>query len=178
MRSLQWWPTVLAAGLAGFVALTTSRGSDVASVLAASGFVYLGAAALQMRSAAWPAFIVSFLIITAARFGWLGVEATWVLLGVAGLLAVYGLGRGATRPAGGLPLQAAAMAAVGAMAAIAIIISGDTGAYLVAAGLLGHAAWDVHHYRANTVVVRSLAEFCFVLDTLLAVAIVILTVRG
>jgi hypothetical protein len=46
-----------------------------------------------------------------------------------------------------------------------------------AAGLLGHAAWDVYDHRANKVAVRSLAEFCFVLDTLLAVAIVIVAVR-
>jgi len=35
---------------------------------------------------------------------------------------------------------------------------------------------DVHHHRTNRVVVRSLAEFCLVLDTALAVAIVIVTV--
>jgi hypothetical protein len=64
------------------------------------------------------------------------------------------------------------MAGVGAAAAIALILSRDAGSYLVAAGLLGHAAWDVYHHRVNRVVVRSMAEFCCVLDTLLAVAIV------
>ncbi|MEU7740876.1 hypothetical protein [Nonomuraea sp. NPDC049158] len=49
------------------------------------------------------------------------------------------------------------------------------GSYLVALGLLCHAAWDVYHYRANRVVTRSLAEFCLVLDTALAVAIIVLT---
>jgi hypothetical protein len=38
----------------------------------------------------------------------------------------------------------------------------------VAIGLLGHAGWDVYHHRANRVVVRSPAEFCFVIDTLVA----------
>jgi hypothetical protein len=46
---------------------------------------------------------------------------------------------------------------------------------VVAAGLLGHAAWDVHHHRTGRVVARSLAEFCVVLDTLLAAAIVVAT---
>jgi hypothetical protein len=46
----------------------------------------------------------------------------------------------------------------------------------VAAGLLGHTAWDAYHHRTNRVVVRSMAEFCLVLDTALAVAIVIVTV--
>jgi hypothetical protein len=55
------------------------------------------------------------------------------------------------------------------------LITPEVGAYVVAAGLLGHAAWDVHH-RTNRVVVRSLAEFCLALDTALAMAIVIVTV--
>ena len=42
---------------------------------------------------------------------------------------------------------------------------------------LGHAAWDLYHHRVNRILVRSLTEFCFALDTLLAVAIVIVTVR-
>lgn len=57
------------------------------------------------------------------------------------------------------------------------MVTPELGADLVAAGLLGHAAWDVYHHRTNRVVVRSLAEFCrLALDTALAVAIVIVTV--
>ena len=105
-------------------------------------------------------------------------DATWILLGAAVLFLVYGLLRGAVRPAFGLPYQTVAMAVFGAAAAVALTVGGDVGAYLVAAGLLGHAAWDAYHYRVDRVVRRSLAEFCFVLDTLLAVAIVVLALRG
>jgi hypothetical protein len=93
------------------------------------------------------------------------------------LFVVYGLLRGAARPTDRLPLQTIAMLGFGIIAASALIVSGDVGPYLVAAGLLGHAAWDVYHHWANKVVARSLAEFCFVLDSLLAVA-VIATVRS
>ena len=48
----------------------------------------------------------------------------------------------------------------------------------LAAGLFLHAAWDVYHHWTEKVVVRSMAEFCFVLDTLLALAIVIVTWRA
>ena len=53
-------------------------------------------------------------------------------------------------------------------------------AALLVAGLVGrriHAAWDVHHHRTGRVVERSLAEFCAVLDVLVAalVAVVALT---
>jgi hypothetical protein len=70
-----------------------------------------------------------------------------------------------------------ALAGVGGVAGAALVVDPQLGAYLVAAGLLGHAAWDVDHYRANRVVVRSMAEFCLVLDTALAAAIVLVTMR-
>jgi hypothetical protein len=47
-----------------------------------------------------------------------------------------------------LPLQTAALLGFGSVAGAALIITPEVGAYLVAAGL-GHAAWDVHHYRTN-----------------------------
>ena len=175
--SLQWWPTLIGIGLAALVALDLSGGSELAPILAASGLVYLGAAALQKPSTAWPVFLGTVVVITAASSGKAAFDATWALLGVAGLFVVYGVLRGAARPTSGLPLQTVAMVGVGLTAAIALMVGGDVGAYLVAAGLLGHAAWDVYHHRVNKVVTRSLAEFCFVLDTLLAVAIVIATVR-
>jgi predicted PurR-regulated permease PerM len=92
------------------------------------------------------------------------------------VLLIYGLLRGAGHLGHGLPLQTAGLVGFGAAAAAALTITSELGAYLVAAGLLGHAAWDVYHHRTNRVVVRSLAEFCLVLDTALAVAIVIVTV--
>lgn len=176
--SLHLWPALAAIGLAGLVAFDLSSGSKLAAILAASGLVYLGAAALQKPSAAWPMFLVSFVVISADSAGWLTYDATWVLLAIAGLFFGYGGLRGAVRPASGLPLQTIAMIACGAAAAIALFVGGSIGAYLVAAGLLAHAGWDVYHHWTNKVVVRSLAEFCFVLDTLLAVAILVVTTRG
>lgn len=179
---LQWWPTLLGIALAAFIAHDMTGGSTLAPVLAASGLVYLGAAALQKPSAAWPLFILTFAVITAttvlARLRLANPDATWLLLGFAALLLLYGVLRGATRPFGALPLQSIAMVACGMAAAAALIVSGKVGAYVVAAGLLGHASWDVYHHWANKVVVRSMAEFCCVLDALLAVAIVIATLRS
>jgi len=180
--SLQWWPTVAGVAFAAFVALDMFTGSETGGglgpIVAASGLVYLAAAALQKPSTAWPAFFVSVVIITAAKIGWTDFDATWIMLTLAALLVGYGLATGAVRPAGGLPLQTIAMLGFGAVAAIVLYIDEVIGAYMVAAGLLAHAAWDVYHHWTNKVVARSLAEFCFVLDTLLAVAIVIVTVRG
>ena len=108
----------------------------------------------------------------------LPVDATWVLLGAAFLLAGYGWLNRADYAFGALPLQSLAMIGTGAGAAIALIAAGDLAAYVVAAGLFCHAVWDAYHHWTNKVVVRSMAEFCCVLDTALGVGIVIAVVGG
>jgi hypothetical protein len=178
-RTPQWWPTLAAIAFAAFVALDLFRGhehgGDLAPVIAASGLVYLAAAALRQPSTAWLVFFLSVGVITAAKLGWTGLDATWLLLGFAVLFFAYGLLRDVRQLGGGLPLQALAMLAFGATAAIALYVNEVGGAFLVAAGLLAHAGWDAYHHWANKVVIRSMAEFCFVLDTLLAAAIVVAT---
>jgi hypothetical protein len=163
----RWWPAAAGVVTAGFAGLdiTDDGGIGLAPVLAASAVIYLGAAALGRPGASWPLFFGSFAVLALADDA-----ATWVLIGAGALLAGYGLLRGAAR---GLPLQAIAMIGFGGAAAVALAVKPDLGAYLVAAGLLGHAAWDVHHHRTGRVVARSLAEFCVVLDTLLATAIIV-----
>jgi hypothetical protein len=64
------------------------------------------------------------------------------------------------------------------------VLSGDpqvvvslTGSTLVAVGLLAHTVWDPIHLRARAIVSPSLAEWCAVLDTLIAVGILVLVWR-
>jgi hypothetical protein len=167
----RWWPAAAGLVTAVVAALDIAEGGvGLAPVLAASAVIYLGAAALGRPGASWPIFLGAFVVLAVADDA-----AIWVLLGAAVLLAGYGLLRGAARPASGLPLQVLGMAGFGLAAVVALAVSPDLGSYLVAAGLLGHAAWDVHHHRTGRVVARSLAEFCVVLDTLLAVAIIVAT---
>lgn len=176
--AVSWWPSLAGLGLAVFIALDMSSGSELAPVLAASGLVYVGAAALKNPSTAWPLFFGTFGVITAAKFGIATIDPTWIFLGLAVLFVANGVLRGRLRPMSAIPLQAIAMAGFGTVAAVALTVSGDVGPYLVAGGLLGHAAWDVYHHWANKVVVRSMAEFCCVLDTLLAVAILTVAVSA
>jgi hypothetical protein len=175
------WPAVAGAVLAGSLAAALRFGvadpGDVADVLTAAGFVYLGAAALRARAAAWPLIAATFVLIAV---GLLVPEfhPTWWMAGIGAALAVAGVIRGALRPAWGLPRQALAMVAVLAVAAAGAAAGRPWSALLVGAGLLGHAAWDVHHHRTGRVVPRSLAEFCAVLDAVLAVAVVALSLSS
>jgi len=172
------WPALVGVGFAALVAFDLTAGADLAPVLAASAVVYIGAAALQNPRAAWPIFFVTVVIITVARLVDGRLNATWAFLGLGLGLLVYGLLTRAWQPPFGLPLQTVGLLVFGAAAAIALAISPDLGAYLVAAGLLGHTAWDTYHYRKKRVVVRSMAEFCMFLDAALAIAIVVLTLTS
>jgi hypothetical protein len=170
-------PVAAAIALAANTVTGLANGAELAPILAASGIVYLGAAAFQRPATAWPIFLVAFVVVVVNMEAG-GPNAVWILLGLAVLLIGFGLARGAARPPYGLPLQALAMAVVGAAAAITLSINETAGGYLVAAGLLGHAAWDVYHHRIDRVVVRSMAEFCFVIDTLLAIGLLVVVARG
>lgn len=52
------------------------------------------------------------------------------------------------------------------------------GGKLVGVVILAHVAWDAYHYLRNTVVPRSYAEFCAVVDLVLGAAILLLTERA
>jgi len=177
-RRVRWWPVAAAVALAAAISFGLADGAEVAPVLAASAFIYLGAAALQKPSAAWPVFVASFVVLTIAKVLDDAFDPTYALVVLGAALVVYGLLRGAARPSSGLPLQSIAMVVVGAAAVIAPVVDRDLGGYIVAFGLLGHAGWDLYHHRTGRVVVRSMAEFCLVLDILLALAILAVTVLG
>lgn len=175
---LRRWPSAAGLAFAAFVAFGATGGAEFAPVLAAAAVVYLGSAALGKRSAAWPLFFATVVVITIARVVDDRIEPTWVLFGLGAVLLVYGLLRGGLRPRHGLPLQTLALLGYGAVAALGLLLAPTLGAYLVALGLLGHAAWDFYHHRTDRVVSRSLAEFCLVLDATLGVVIVVLTAIG
>jgi hypothetical protein len=173
------WPIAAGMMFAAFVAFGSGPAAhtDLAPVVTASAFVYLGSAAVQRRGAAWPLFFVSVIVITIG-FRIPGLDpswSSWVLIGIATVIGAYGLIRGALRPSWGVPLQAAAMAVFAAAAIAAVHVDTLWAGLLVSAGLLAHTAWDVYHHRAQRVVARSMASFCAVLDTLLAVVVLVLT---
>jgi hypothetical protein len=177
-RILTWlahrWPSAAGIALALLTGLGIAGGADIAPVVTASGFVYLGAAAFKRPAAAWPMFAAAFVLIT---IGFLvpSVDPSWWMVGVAAGLAAYGLARGALSPPWGLPLQSAAMVVFATAAITAVNVGATWAGFLVAASLLAHALWDAYHHHVDRVVVRSMSEFCGVLDTLLAIWVIAVT---
>jgi len=56
----------------------------------------------------------------------------------------------------------------------ALSLSPDAGRALLGAGLIGHALWDLAHWRRHEVVSRSLSEWCAALDLTLGVGVFVL----
>lgn len=165
------WPTVAGLAFAAGYVFRITTGLEPAPILVAALVIYLGTAALGRPGAAWPLFFAAAAVIVLTRAALPGVQPSWVLFALGVPLLGYGLARRAFRPLWGLPLQTLLFAVVGGLAAIGPLLGAETGGLLIAAGLLAHAALDVHLLRTGRLVPRSMAEFCVVLDTALAVAI-------
>jgi hypothetical protein len=103
---------------------------------------------------------------------------TWVSAWCLLLAAVIYLTWGAVRDEYGhrrlLTAQTAAVLGLGAVAMTAVTVTPDAARYVLAAGWLAHAAWDLVHHRIGRVVPRWYAETCLVAD--LTVAAALLTV--
>ena len=176
------WPSALGALAAAALVAGAWSGHlgwrQTVAVLAAAGLVYLGSAALGSRRAAWWLFAATVLVIglggqLAVVDPLLGLVAFATALTIIGLARAW-RGRDAGADRSSLAAQVLAAGAAVGIAYAAAALAQPWGAVLLAAGLLGHTAWDVVHHRSGRVVVRSMAEFCAVLDPLLAAGVVAL----
>jgi len=166
------WPTALAIGSA---ALIGGGGPDQISTLGELllllGLVYLLAAKVRRPGAAWPVLVASVAAITALRL--LGMPLAAGFAGVGLGVLVWGAVDGQLREPGMFRVEAAGMLGFGVLALVALAVEPDLARYLVAAGWFAHGLWDLVHLRLDKVVVRSYAEWCGVLDILVAAQLVL-----
>lgn len=121
----------------------------------------------------WPVLVGLLLLVgTLAGAGAGAGVPTWLVFAMALVYPVVGLLRNSIRGRSMVLLQAAGLVVFAGISLLAAVLVGqDTGAYVLAAGLLGHGVWDAFHHRANAVVWRWYAETCVVYDVLLAAAV-------
>ncbi len=98
----------------------------------------------------------------------------WWLLVAAVIYLTWGTVRGDLAQRGWLTAQTAAVLGFGAVALAAVALDHETGRFVLAAGWLGHAAWDLVHHHADRVVPRWYAETCMVIDLSVAAALITL----
>ncbi|GAA2989855.1 hypothetical protein [Streptosporangium longisporum] len=120
----------------------------------------------------WPSWLA--LVITIDSWGSSSAPPAWILVILAGAYLVIGAARKHLREPGVLALQLGVFAAYVALAAVAMSVGGNLSLYLVAAGWLAHAGWDIIHYRADKVVPRAYAEACIVIDTIIGLTILLM----
>jgi hypothetical protein len=97
--------------------------------------------------------------------------SAWGVLTAAVIYLTWGTARGELGARRWLTAQTAAVLGFGAIAIAAAAADPAAARYVLAAGWLAHAAWDVAHHRADRVVPRWYAELCLVCDLLVAAAL-------
>jgi hypothetical protein len=168
------WPTALALGMTALTFGGSESAEGVASLANALLLLplgYLVIAKLQRRQASWPVITAGFAFIIALRV--LDVIApAAVLSAVALLVLVWGAVDGRLRRPDPFRVQTLGMVGFGALALAGLVVDPDLGRYLVAAGFFLHGVWDFAYFKLDRVVARSHAEWCGVLDVIIAAELV------
>lgn len=146
-----------------------ARAGRDGSETAASGFV----TTLRHR---WPTWLALALVVATFADGLPALELlAWLLVVLPVCYLIFGALRGELHRPGVLMLQTAGLLGFGVLAMVALAVDHGFGWYVLAAGWLGHAAWDFAHHRTKRVVPRAWAEWCFVVDLLAAAAMIFMS---
>ena len=170
------WPTVLA--LVSGAAIVAGNTSDeavggLAETLIFLPLLYLVVSTLRRPAVTWLVLIAG-VPVTAGLEALVGVDLAVVLLAAALAATVWGGAHSRFGDGSWFTVQVIGMAAFAAVAVAAMSVDPTASRYLVAAGWFAHGVWDFVHLRSGRVVARSYAEWCGVVDVLVAVQLVTL----
>jgi hypothetical protein len=180
MRWMAWlgrrWPTALAVALA----VPTFGGGQsadevrsLADVMVLLPLEYLVVAKLQRRQASWPVALTAIAVVFGLR-AFDVIAPSIVLSAVALIVLIWGAVDGQLQRSGDFRVQALGTVGFGALALAGLVIDPDLGRYVVAAGWFLHGVWDFVYLKLDRVVARSYAEWCGVVDILIAAELVFL----
>jgi hypothetical protein len=97
--------------------------------------------------------------------------SAWSIVLAAVIYFVWGTANGDLADRRLLTAQTVAVLGFAATAMAAVATAPEAAKYVLAAGWLSHAAWDVAHHRMRRVVPRWYAETCLVADLTIAAAL-------
>lgn len=141
---------------------------------------YLVMAKLRRRPATWPIVFAGLALVVLTRALDI-VDPVVVLTTLAAIVLAWGVVDGQLKRDGAFQAQAIGLVAFAAVifTALALLTENlELAGYLVASAWLLHGVWDFVHLKLDKVVARSFAEWCAVIDILIAVQIVQLTVAA
>lgn len=175
------WPTALAVAL--MIALFGSGSGDPNETIAGYGellpllpLLYVVISQTGRPRVTWPVLGAGVGVVFALQAQDV-LSPPHVLVGVALAVLLWGAVRGAPHGRATWGLQAAGALAFGALALTGLAVDPELGRHLVAVGWFLHGVWDVAHLlvaRLNGIVARTFAEWCAVVDVLVAVELVFL----
>jgi hypothetical protein len=165
---LHRWPTAVAIALELVSwGIGTVRAGQILPLLPA---LYVIVAVLRRRGASWPVLVASIALLVLLQLqDW--VDPTVAILALASAVALVGMFRRSGRAE--LLLQTGGLVVFGTLALVGLTVTPDAARYVLAAGWFGHGIWDLVHLRRDAVVSRSYAEWCGVLDILIAAELVL-----
>jgi hypothetical protein len=167
------WPTALGVALAAFLLTGADVQDNLAHLAALLPLEYLLAAKLRRRDMTWPLiaglFVLTF-VVTAID----AVPVSAVFAAMALIVLVWAAVDRQLFRSDELQIQALARVGFGVLVLAGLIVDPDAGLYVVAATWFLHGMWDFAHIWRDKVVPRSYAEWCGVLDLLIAFGLVFL----
>lgn len=169
------WPTLLAlaASVPGFAEPPNPVGViALAQAMLLLPLWYVVVAAVARRSWTWFVLVGVIGLFVLLRMQDV-VDPAIALLAVALAAVLWGTARGCLAQRS-FRLQIAGLAVFGALAVAGLMTAPDVGRYLVAGGWFAHGLWDIAHLRANAGVARSGAEWCAVVDIVIAAHLALL----
>ncbi|PSL00078.1 hypothetical protein CLV63_102204 [Murinocardiopsis flavida] len=171
------WPTALAVGATALNMLGGDPGDAAVGgfgeALLLLPLLYLIVTQIGRPGATWP--VLGALVAGMVALRALDVAApSTVLVAIALAALVWGAISGTPHGRGVFGVQAAGMLVFGALALTGLAVDPELGRYLVAAGWFGHGIWDFVHLKRGAVVSRTFAEWCGVIDILVAAQLLLL----
>jgi hypothetical protein len=125
---------------------------------------------LDLLKHRWPSIVavVSFTIVWPVNIE--GIAN--ILIIIAFIYPVLGIFRGQLRKSGIIVFQTVALICFLVVSLLILNVNEELARYLAAFGMLAHGFWDYYHHRTDSKVVPKVyAEFCCILDVLLAIGI-------
>ena len=118
----------------------------------------------------WPTWLA--LVMTIDNWAEPMVPPAIAMLLLPSAYLLFGVARKAFRDRRMLVLQIVGLVAYIALVAVALSVQPDVARYVIAAGWLAHAAWDLGHFVVNKVVPRAWSEWCGVVDLVIGLTII------
>ncbi|MDF3145265.1 MULTISPECIES: hypothetical protein [unclassified Streptomyces] len=173
------WPTALALVVVTLNVIA-SGSEDVADAVGGFGetlpllpLIYLVVHQTGKPQATWPVLGAGLVAVFALPLQDVVAPST-VLVALALVLLAWGAVRGTPHGRATFGAQAVGALVFCGLASAGLAVDPDLGRYLVAAGWFFHGVWDFVHLRLDKVVSRTFAEWCGVIDVLVAVQLLFL----